>query len=111
MNSNKTVVIVGTYDVIEKKRFAYQITEQDMNWNAYIIGNLLCRNKSEYDLWKGYENWNEDLFQFEDTVVSGSMNVQDIYIAKPNELVKFIPGKLSISEQSDPVRSFENLFK
>jgi hypothetical protein len=39
------------------------------------------------------------------------MNVQDIYIAKPNELVKFIPGKLSISEQSDPVRSFENLFK
>ena len=88
MNSNKTVVIVGTYDVCVRKNFAFQITENDKNWHAYILGNLLCKDKSDYDLWDGYGMWNPDLFQFEDNVISDSMNVKDIFDI--NEILRMI---------------------
>ena len=111
MNSKKRVVIVGTYDVCVRKNFAFQITENDKNWHAYILGNLLCSNKSDYELWNGYGVWNSDLFKFEDNVIGKSMSVEDIFIMKNNELVKFIPQTLSISEKNDSKSAFEKLFE
>ncbi len=110
MSIKKKVIITGTYDVVVKKDFAIQINEDDVNWNTYILGNILCAKKSEYDLWKGYGNWNPDLFEFTDSVVKDSMHVNEIYIAKSDAIEKFIPQVISISDHQNSVQIFEKLF-
>jgi hypothetical protein len=110
MSKKKKVIITGTYDVVVKKDFAIQINEDDINWRAYILGNILCATKSEYDLWKGYGSWNPDLFEFTDSVVKNSMHVNEIYIVKSKAMEKFIPQTLSISDHQNYVQIFEKLF-